>query len=123
MQNKKLLTARIIVLAAGMIPLAVFGSVLIGVILLVFANRKESVDPYIVVMKCLDQSSESSATEYLKGQTKRCVVKSKSVQKGLVELTAEIRLRDEDTAFLNALADMEGVESAVLVSYNGDYMG
>ena len=112
-----------IVLAAGMIPLAVFGSVLIGVILLVFANRKESVDPYIVVMKCLDQSSESSATEYLKGQTKRCVVKSKSVQKGLVELTAEIRLRDEDTAFLNALADMEGVESAVLVSYNGDYMG
>lgn len=112
-----------IVLAAGMIPLAVFGSVLIGVILLVFANRKESVDPYIVVMKCLDQSSESSATEYLKGQTKRCVVKSKSVQKGLVELTAEIRLRDEDTAFINALADMEGVESAVLVSYNGDYMG
>ena len=30
-----------IVLAAGMIPLAVFGSVMIGIILLVFANRKE----------------------------------------------------------------------------------
>ena len=40
-----------IVLAAGMIPLAVFGSVIIGIILLVFANRKSHVNPYIVVIR------------------------------------------------------------------------
>ena len=34
-----------IVLAAGMIPLAVFGSVIIGLIILVFANRKEHTNP------------------------------------------------------------------------------
>ena len=34
-----------IVLAAGLIPLAVFGSVIIGVIILIFANRKASVNP------------------------------------------------------------------------------
>ena len=37
-----------IVLAAGMIPLAVIGSVIIGVILLVFVNRKSHADPYIL---------------------------------------------------------------------------
>src|SRR5699024_8945643 len=41
-----------IVLAAGLIPLAVFGSVIIGIILLVFANRKSHVNPYIVVIRC-----------------------------------------------------------------------
>ena len=41
----------------------------------------------------------------------------------MVEVTAEIRMRSEDTEFINALSAMDGVTSAVLVSYNGDYMG
>lgn len=32
-------------------------------------------------------------------------------------------MKDENTDFINTLADMQGVTSAVLVSYNGDYMG
>ena len=43
-----------IVLAAGMIPLAVFGSILIGIILLVFVNKKEKTNPYILVVSCRD---------------------------------------------------------------------
>ena len=35
-----------IVLAAGMIPLAVFGGVFIGLILLVFVNKKSHITPY-----------------------------------------------------------------------------
>ena len=41
-----------IVLAAGMIPLAVIGSVIIGVILLVFVNKKSYVHPYILALEC-----------------------------------------------------------------------
>ena len=112
-----------IVLAAGMIPLAVMGSVLIGVILLIFANRKADVDPYIVVVRCADRAGEEAAMNFLEDNTKRMVVKSKTVQKGLIEVNAEIRLRNDDTDFINDLAELQGVESAVLVSYNGDYMG
>ena len=112
-----------IVLAAGMIPLAVIGSIIIGVILLIFANRKASVNPYIVVLRCDGQESEARAVDYLKDNAKKCVIKSKTVQKGLIELNLEIRLKEDDTAFVNTLAELPGVESAVLVSYNGDYMG
>ena len=112
-----------IVLAAGMIPLAVIGSVVIGIMLLVFANQKSHVNPYIVVIRCSGHESEQAAKAYLDQQTERCVVKSKTVQKGEVELNLEIRLKRDNTDFINALADMAGVHSAVLVSYNGDYMG
>ena len=112
-----------IVLAAGMIPLAVFGSVAIGVFLLIFANKKSHVNPYIVVIRCADHDSEAAATEFLRKQVQRLVVKSKTVQKGSVELNAEIRMRDDNTDFINILSEMTGVTSAVLVSYNGDYMG
>ncbi|MCI9579218.1 MAG: DUF4956 domain-containing protein [Oscillibacter sp.] len=112
-----------IVLAAGLIPLAVFGSMVIGFILLVFVNRKSRCDPYMAVLQCDGQESEARAADFLRQNTRRCVVKSKTVQKDAVELNLEIRLKDENTGFINALAELPGVRSAVLVSYNGDYMG
>lgn len=112
-----------IVLAAGMIPLAVIGSVVIGVMLLVFVNRKTHVNPYIVVLQCDGYDSETQARTFLESHAERCAVKSKSARKGLVELNLEVRLKDGNTDFINALSELDGVESAVLVSYNGDYMG
>ena len=112
-----------IVLAAGMIPLAVFGSVFIGIIILIFANHKDMSNPFIVVLTCDGQESEQKAMKYLTKHTKRCSVKSKTVQRGQVELNLEVRLKDTDTDFVNVLSEIDGVQSAVLVSYNGDYMG
>lgn len=112
-----------IVLAAGFIPLAVIGSVMIGVILLIFVNRQSYCNPYIVVLSCTGHESETAAREYLGKMTRRCAVKSKSAQKGLVEINFEIRLKDDNTDFVNRLSEMPGVKSAVLVSYHGDYMG
>ncbi|MBP3280590.1 MAG: DUF4956 domain-containing protein [Butyrivibrio sp.] len=112
-----------IVLAAGMIPLAVFGSVIIGIILLVFVNRKSHLVPYIVVVNCDGNDTEKKVTEFIKAKTQRLVVKSKSAQKGNLELNLEVRLKEDNTDFVNELADMDGVNNAVLVSYNGEYMG
>ena len=112
-----------IILAAGMIPLAILGSLFIGVILVVFANRKPHVRPYIACIQCDGQSSESAAVALLKDHAQRCTVKSKTVQAGRVELNLEVRLKSDDTSFVNRLAAIPGVHSAVLVSYNGDYMG
>jgi len=112
-----------IVLAAGMIPLAVFGGVFIGAVLLLFVNKKSYVNPYIVVLSCVNQESERKALDFLKQEVSRCIVKSKTVQRSIVEVTAEIRMKGENTEFINTLSGMDGVKSAVLVSYNGDYMG
>ncbi len=112
-----------IVLAAGMIPLAVVGSVIIGAILLIFVNKKSHCNPYIVVITCVNSAAEKKAKEFLENKTEKCVVKSKSAQKGMIELNLEIRLKDDNTDFINELSEMNGINSAVLVSYNGEYMG
>ena len=112
-----------IVLAAGMIPLAVLGSVLIGIILLIFVNKKSHINPYIIVLNCNGHDAEVKASELIKSKTNRMVVKSKSAQKGNLEINYEVRLKEDNTDFVNELADLEGVNSAVLVSYNGEYMG
>lgn len=112
-----------IVLAAGLIPLAVIGSVLIGVFLLVFVNRRSHLNPYILVLSCADSAAEAAAADFLRTRVQKSAVKSKTAAKDSVELNLEIRLKDDNTDFVNALSDLPGVNSAVLVSYNGEYMG
>lgn len=112
-----------IVLAAGMLPLALFGSLLIGLILILFVNRKTHTNPYIVILTCADSEAEKSAVDCLRRSVQKCVTKSKTVRAGAIELTMEIRLKADDTGFINSLSALDGVESAVLVSYNGEYMG
>ena len=111
-----------IVLGACMYPLAVIGSLIVGVILLVFVNAKSSGADYILVVECKDEKGEKNAEEIVKGSTKKSAVKSKTVARGYIEVSYEVRLNADDTEFVNKVSAADGVDKAVLVSYNGDYM-
>lgn len=112
-----------IILAAGMIPLAIIGGVVVGLILLFFVNKKSHINPYIVVLSCRNHDAEVLAMNFLGGHVERSVIKSKSAQNGLIEINMEVRLKDTNTDFINDISAIDGVNSAVLVSYNGEYMG
>ena len=111
-----------IVVGAGMIVLAVVGSVVIGLILLIFANRKIRDNPYILVLNCKDEESENAALKLIGESVNRHVVKSKTITPAGIELTSEIRTKDATTSFVNRINDIPGIMSATLVSYNGEYM-
>ena len=111
-----------IVLAAGLIPLGVIGSLLIGAVLLVFVNHKSNDQPYVAVIG-LSAQAEETVMDVLSKGTKKQAVKTKTVTPDGMELTVEVRLRENSTAFVNSLAAIPGVTRTALVSYNGDYMG
>ena len=110
-----------IVTGAGLIPLAVFGSLFIGAVLMVFSSRQIADSPYLLVVRCRDEESEHRAMTIMQGHIKRHVIKSKTVSAKGIEMTIEIRLAQGTSKFVNEVAAVEGVENAVLVSYNGEY--
>ena len=110
-----------IVLASGLVHLAVLGSLFIGLVMLVFSDRRDEERPYILVVHCADETAERAARDFAASRVKALSLKSKSVSPGRVELNYEVRLSDGAADFVNALAALPGVENAVLVSYNGDY--
>lgn len=111
-----------IVLGAGLLPLAVFGSLFIGAVLWIFMNRKTYDSPYILIVNCKDKDAEKRVLDYIKSSVKKQVLKSKTVSQTGIELTLEVRLKGDDSDFVHETAETDGVEHAVLVSYNGDYM-
>lgn len=111
-----------IVLGAGLIPLAVFGSLFIGVIMVLFVNKKSKDNPYLLVVQCTDDGAEQRVTNTVVNNVKKHLVKSKSISTSGIELTVEVRLKEMTTQFVNMIASIEGVNNAVLVSYNGEYL-
>lgn len=111
-----------IVIGAGMVPLAMIGSAIIGIVLLLFANRKIHSNPYILVLNLRDEKAEETALEILKQGVLQYTVKAKTINAFGIELTAELRLQDATTTFINRIVEASGVEHATLVSYNGEYM-
>ncbi len=111
-----------IVIGAGMLVLAVTGSALIGVILLLFANRNFYDNAYILIVNCKTQEAEGRALALLDESVKRFVIKAKTVSETGVELTAELRMKHASTAFVNRIQDVSDIEHATLVSYNGEYL-
>ena len=105
-----------------MIPLAVVGSAVVGVVLLLFANRKSREDAYILVLNCADEAAEQAAMDLVRKVALRCGVKTKTVNRNGIELTAELRIKKDDTAFVNRVMELPGISDAALVSYNGEYM-
>lgn len=111
-----------IAVGAGMAGVAVIGSLCIGLLIVLLTRGRRNGVPYILVLQLEDRAAEKRAVELVSGQVRRCRVKSKRVGKEGTELTVDIRLKDDNTDFMHAVNALEGVRSAMLVTYNGEYM-
>ena len=112
-----------IVVGAGLIPLAVLGSIFIGIVMVLFVNRKTVKSPYILVLNCTNDDAENNALMILSKNVEKYNVKSKTVSHvNGIEVTIEISLKNKSTDFVNVISKVNGITNVVLVSYNGDYM-
>ncbi len=113
-----------IILGAGLITLVVLGSLIIGIVMILFVNHDGQDNPYILVVNCQDEIAEGDVLERVQKSVKKHVIKSKTVSaKTGIEMTIEVRLKEMTTSFVNEVSQIDGVQNAVLVSYNGEYMG
>ncbi|WP_066059468.1 DUF4956 domain-containing protein [Robertmurraya korlensis] len=111
-----------ILCGAGFVPLAALGSLLIGAILIFFGNRIKVENPYLLVIRYNGNSIEKSLEHVVSENSKKHTVKSKSVMPGSeYEVTYEVRVKDNDLNFINNISEMDGVRSAIMLSYDGNF--
>lgn len=111
-----------ILCGASLLPLAILGCPVIGIFLLIFANRQQAESPYLLIVHIRENTMEQDIVSAITGRVKRMALKSKTVTGGQgKELIYEICPQNTDTGFVDEISRMEGVESAVMVSYDGNY--
>lgn len=86
------------------------------ILLTIFRKEKKS---YLLIVR-YDAASEMNVTGVLNGVKYR--LKNKTQTGSRVELTVEVKVRKNDTAYLSRFNAIEGVESVTLLEYSGEYM-
>ncbi|MBD2867539.1 DUF4956 domain-containing protein [Paenibacillus arenilitoris] len=103
---------------AKMYPVALVGSAAISLTLLWLSRRKVREQPYLLIIRHTEEAITGVRTQLRK---LNYTLKSKTVRKDYIEMTIEIRLRDDNTAFVNVMSAIDGVLDVSLINYTGDY--
>ena len=112
-----------IVVGAQVYILAIFGSLIIGALLIVTSQRFSFDTPYLVIINCENQTAESDCLKIIESNSKKSRLKSKVVSAGKgTEFIYEIRSKGDNTGFIDELLKLDGVSNASLVSYNGEFL-
>ena len=104
---------------AGLYFVAVLGTVIIAVIYIVFSLLKKQKKNYLLIVH-YDESAEQNVNAVLGGMKYR--LKNKTQSGSGVELTIEIKLKNNDTTQLSRFKGIENVNSVTLLEYSGEYM-
>lgn len=94
-------------------------TILISLIYIVLVKAKFQANIFLLILKYDKEADDKVNNELM---SLKFALKNKTVLSDKIELTVELKLKsDDNTDFVSSLSELEGVHSAVLVNYNGDF--
>ena len=112
-----------IVCGAGLYLVALIGFVIIALAIIIFKKFIKQKEPFMLVLRLENSENENAIYEVIKSYTNRYNIKSKATSKGVTELNIEIKANAKTSELINELAKIEGVTTATMVTFNGEYAG
>lgn len=98
---------------------ALFGTVIIAVIYILLTIFKKEKKSYLLIVR-YDAAEEMNIYGLL-GNIKY-KLKNKTQTGGRVELTVEVKIKNNDASYVSRFNEIKGVESVTLLEYSGEYM-
>ena len=102
---------------AGLYPFAVITTLIIAAVYIIFTVATTGKKTFLLVIKYFDGADTNIRSELRNIPN---TLKSKNLYKGKSELTLQVKVKNNDTSFVNKISSIEGVESAMLIEYTGD---
>lgn len=107
-----------IVIGAGFYSLAVIGCLVVGVILYALTNMVTKDNPFLLLVNLTECGAEQEVLKKVKSTASRYFVRTKTISTDGVELTLELRIKDNETSFINDLKSLSSVNNVMLISNN-----
>lgn len=104
---------------AGLYFVALIGTVVIAVLYIILTYCKKERKNYLLIVRYGDSAEE--AVNAILGAMKY-KLKNKTVSGEGVELTIEIKIKNNDTGDISRFKTISGVDTVTLLEYNGEYM-
>lgn len=103
---------------AGLYLISIMGTVFIALVYIMLVKVRSRKHQYLLIVKYQNEAAEAVRWQLM---PLKKVLKNKTSTKNQTELTYEVQVSADNTAFVTVLSEVEGVTSAVLVEFTGDY--
>ncbi len=105
-------------IGARIYSIAIICSLLIGLTIFILMKFKDKSNIYLLVINYTAGGADgvNRILAHL-----NYVLRTKTTRQGSTELTLEMKIRKGNTAFVDDISALPGVENVVLVSYHGDF--
>lgn len=99
---------------------SIIGSLFITIVIVIMNRSSEKELPFLLVLHYEDQSQIEGIKQTVRDAVKIFRLQSQTITNDYCELTAEIRLKADNTDFLKELHDNKNVFKATLITHSGD---
>ena len=104
----------------GYFNISIIGSIVMTLVILIMTRRQEEEQPYLFVLQVPNGMDSSIIIGEVKKSVERYMMKSNTITDDYEEITAEVRLKGDDTSFIRRLHEENKVLKATLITYSGD---
>lgn len=104
---------------AGLYWVAFIGTICIAFIYIILTFLKKEKKNYLLIVR-YNASTEVNVTGLLGAMKYK--LKNKTQSGDSIELTIEVKIKNNDTTYLARFNELNGVESVTLLEYSGEYM-
>ncbi|RLA76920.1 MAG: DUF4956 domain-containing protein [Epsilonproteobacteria bacterium] len=104
----------------GYFNISIIGSIVMTMVLLFMTRKPEEEQPYLLVLQVPTATDAAPVVKEIRNSVERFMLKSKTVTPQYEEITAEVRLKGDDTSFINRLHNDNKILKATLITYSGD---
>lgn len=103
---------------AGLYIISLLATVAIAVVYILLIKVRNRKRVYLLIVK-YQSDIQDKVTKNIHSLKK--VLKNRTTSNGYTEVTYEVRLKENDTSFVAALSEIEGVDYATVIEFTGDY--
>jgi len=103
---------------ARLYTVALIGTAFLAVLYIAFTLLRFEKRAFLLIVRYANATDAAVATELEKISHK---LKNKTINADFTEVTVEVKVRKNDTSFVDAFKKVENVHDVVLVEYTGDY--
>jgi len=107
---------------AGLMTVALASTILIGAAIFMLLAMEVFVQSYYLIIRCDNVDNEEMILKNVKEIYGKYSLRNKTVRNNTLDVTLEVRSKEEKTTMVNKLAKIDGVSSVVLLSHQGDYI-
>lgn len=111
-----------ITIGAGLVMVASVATALISLAIFGLIKVELFISSYFLLIRATDMNQEQKILEEVKNIYTKYTLRNKTIRDNHIDLTLEVRSKEEKTLLINKIKDIESVQSVVIMSHQGDYI-